>query len=450
MKAALMTKGFIVTLALAGGLLLSGCSFKTPAPKPLSSFSQDPALYLASSYALDQEREQALAKDYLTRHLSPWSSTAPRENRLSAFWGLRSAKSHPGYGENRLPNSKEWIERLEYEMNEEGYPSLLESGIVTQDTDARVMPTHKPRFYDFKKAGEGYPFDYWQNSYLFSGTPVLITHATRDKEWLYVEASFVSGWVRSLAVARASSAFKAEAEGVLGWAIPLNDSIPLYDSQGEFLDRARLGKLYPIHALEGETLMLKVPKRGASGEAIWQESQVSRSDFAPFPLSFTPENGARLAAKLMGEKYGWGGMYGNRDCSAMVRDLVGSMGVWLPRNSAAQAKFQGGFVDLSALEPKEKESRILAEAIPWASLLYLKGHIMLYIGEHKGRAMVLHDAWGIRTEGSEGEGRLILGGVVITDLSVGEGVEGVKEKSLLLHRLEGFRNLLSPLEIKKP
>ena len=118
----------------------------------------------------------------------------------------------------------------------------------------------------------------------------------------------------------------------------------------------------------------------------------------------------------------------------------------------APTKLHEAYVDLSTLEDKEKERRILSEALPWASLIYMPGHITLYIGEWQGRAMMIHDAWGIRTKENSRGGRWILGGVVITDLSVGEGVESVDEKRLLLKRVQGFRNLLpqSMLESQNP
>lgn len=425
--------------ALILAIFASGCAWHG-APKTLQSYPQDPNFYLENRWEVSEEKRQALKESYLSRHLSPWSASAPREGAWEAFWGLRLAKSNPGYGENRLPNSPEWIATLEHAMQIESYPSRLEAAIITQDTDARVMPTHKPRFYDFRRAGEGYPFDYWQNSALFAGTPVLITHATREGDWLHVEASFVSGWVRATALARAGERFRQELAKVAEWVVPLSDSIPLYDKKGAFIDRARVGKLYPARFIAGDRLTILIASRDSEGEAYWREVEAKRGDFAPFPLRYGSLGGALLAQALMGEKYGWGGMYGNRDCSAMTRDILGSMGLWLPRNSAAQAKSGEGFVSLAGLAEAEKERLILERAIPWASLIYLKGHIMLYIGAWQGRAMVLHDAWGLR---SESEGRWMLGGVVISDMSVGEGVEGVEPESLLLHRVEGFRNLLS-------
>jgi cell wall-associated NlpC family hydrolase len=66
-----------------------------------------------------------------------------------------------------------------------------------------------------------------------------------------------------------------------------------------------------------------------------------------------------MANELIGEAYGWGGLYQNRDCSAMVRDMFSPFGIWLPRHSEDQAREGGEFIDLTTFSPEEKEKVIL-------------------------------------------------------------------------------------------
>ncbi len=51
-------------------------------------------------------------------------------------------------------------------------------------------------FYNPKIAGEGYPFDYNQNSRVKINTPILISHYSKDRVWAFVESNYVLGWVR--------------------------------------------------------------------------------------------------------------------------------------------------------------------------------------------------------------------------------------------------------------
>ena len=96
-------------------------------------------------------------------------------------------------------------------------------------------------------------------------------------------------------------------------------------------------------------------------------------------------------------------------------------------------------VDLSNLSRKEKESYIIANATPYQTILWLQGHIMLYIGEYEGRAIVAHSAWSATTgRGYEN----MLGGVVITSLYVGEEHNSLFAKSpLLLDKVKAMSNI---------
>lgn len=59
--------------------------------------------------------------------------------------------------------------------------------------------------------------------------------------------------------------------------------------------------------------------------------------------------------------------------------------------------------------PSGKESIIKDEGVPFATLLWLRGHITLYIGEYKGEPVMFHNVWGVRTDDGNGEGRHIIG-----------------------------------------
>ena len=92
----------------------------------------------------------------------------------------------------------------------------------------------------------------------------------------------------------------------------------------------------------------------------------------------------------------------------------------------------------------EKKEFIVNNAKPWRSVLYLKGHIMLYIGQKSdGEPLVIHDAWGIKSFDANGkEGRYMLGGIVITTLEEGKGNDWYdNEKSSLLNKILGIKDI---------
>ena len=115
----------------------------------------------------------------------------------------------------------------------------------------------------------------------------------------------------------------------------------------------------------------------------------------------------------------------------MTRDFFAPFGIWLPRNSRAQAAV-GKVIELSQYDPREKEEMIFENGVPFRTLLFFPGHIMLYIGEKMGKAYVMHNMWGIRTAEN---GRIIIGRAVITNLYLGKGLPGVDCSALLINKI---------------
>ena len=105
-----------------------------------------------------------------------------------------------------------------------------------------------------------------------------------------------------------------------------------------------------------------------------------------------------MIERVGAENYGWGGAYENRDCSSFIRDIFANVGVWLPRNSKAQVEWgkrkNGGYMELPDDNDK-KIATLLAHAKPFRTIIWLKGHIMLYIGAIAGNPIVAHQVWGI-------------------------------------------------------
>jgi hypothetical protein len=150
---------------------------------------------------------------------------------------------------------------------------------------------------------------------------------------------------------------------------------------------------------------------------------------------------ALIGDRMMGQPYGWGGMYGRRDCSAMMRDMFSAFGIWLPRNSGAQVR-RGEQVALEGVGALAKEALILEKAEPFRSLLWMPGHIGLYIGEHEGQAAWFHNMWGLRSTLKDGsEGRAILGRAVVTSLRPGQERADMKPETLLIERLSAISTL---------
>lgn len=387
-------------------------------------------------------RSQArAAKDAARFHdllYAAWDIRRPGHGNADFFRAeLARSGARRGYAENLQPWDDGRWRAMALNADWVHFPSLHMAAITVRATSLRLAPSALPRFERPDMPGQGYPFDMFQQTGLPLGFPLMLLHRTLDGAWYYAESSLACGWVAAEDVAAADQSFQR-----IWRALPLaaitRDGVPLWDGDGTWLGSANLGTVLPLNKDEGSNLSVLVPARDSEGRALLTLARVDKEQAAVMPLPLTPRRVAAVGAALMGQAYGWGGLNGDRDCSATLRDLFTPFGLWLPRNSAAQAK-SGQFVDLTADAPDAREKRIRAEGRPFVTLLWLPGHIGLYVGEYQGQAAFFHNLWGLRTRDKDGgEGRYVLGRAVITSTRPGRELPFVPDSGLLLNRMKGM------------
>jgi hypothetical protein len=219
----------------------------------------------------------------------------------------------------------------------------------------------------------------------------------------------------------------------------------VYDENGTFVFKTNLGAQFPRVEQDAEKYLILVAQAGERRTAQIRRAVIPRDCAVPQPLKLTQVNIAGMANELINKPYGWGGLYQNRDCSAMLKDLFVPFGLWLPRHSSDQALEGGSFIDLTPIAPEEREATILKRGVPFLTLIWVKGHIMLYIGSRQGHALVFHNMWGIKTRDLLGrEGRNVVGHAAITTLRPGaELTDADSPGSGLLNRVEGMTLLVT-------
>ncbi|WQZ06764.1 SH3 domain-containing protein [Helicobacter pylori] len=433
--------------------LFVGCMKKDFTLKDLS-LPQEASSYLASSQngshnsqSIDpQALRENLKESYLKAWYSPWLDMKVKSNKKEVFWILKEMNKSTGYGEDLKPNAKAFNDELIKSMDIEHYPSAKIKAVVVRDSDVRAVPTNKPYYLSPK----GYPFDRYQNSLIFQGTPVLITHFNLDKTYAHIQSSFVYGWIKVSDLAYMHDKDIELLTHLKDYVMPIKDKIPLYTDYGGFYTNARVGELFALIPQSQKTPQKPQKKelkaygflRDAKGYAILQSVILDEKDFFVFPKAFNSENMAYFIDTMLGQKYGWGGLLGNRDCSAFTRDSFANFGILLPRNSYAQSRYANNYVDLSSMKAKEKEDYILKNATPFGTLIYLKGHIMLYLGAHNHQAIVAHSIWSVQTQKHFKTLSHKIGGVVITSLWLAEEHNGAfSKKKLLIDRVLGMSDL---------
>lgn len=335
-----------------------------------------------------------------------------------------------GYGQNLRAHTQKWIDVIAQNMDVDQFAQAphyvaRSRAIAAGNLLVRELPTMDPAFFSYELAGEGYPFDNLQVSAVKPGTPLYVLGQTRDGAWRYVQTPDVQGWVQSAGVANVDDAFVDtwRQRARTSWGAVIVASASVSDDGGSFRFNAPAGTLLPLvsqaqNARPGTQTVL-VPARDIDGRAVIRQAHLADGQIAPMPLAATPRHLAMLIKALIGRPYGWGntGLY--NDCSSELQSIFAAFGVWLPRHSSTQMS-AGQFTDLSAASPAERIDYLMRHGEPMRTLVYIGGHVMLYLGttvrDGQTLPLVYQDIWGLRPD--DNSRRSVIGGSVIFPLQL--------------------------------
>ena len=406
----------------------------------LERIPQDAAEFVPTAGIPMVESDEQRLAHLLEYWYGPWERSQPEACTPAEFaWAAESFPKQPAFGPNLLEVPASALETVIANAQLDQYPSRAVRAITVRNASLRALPSIDPFFHDFRRAGEGYPFDYNQNSAVWAGTPLFLTHVSGDGRFVAAESPYTCGWIDSRDIAYVDGDFIGRFRS-LGLAAIRRDQIPIASGQAGFLFEGRIGMLLPSEAAGDSEIRLLVPVADKNRRASLAQVSVSRGDAAAVPLSFSGETLAELINEILGQPYGWGGLGGYRDCSSTLLDLFLPVGLPLPRNSRQQAD-AGKNVDIEQLTPAEKQARILAGAAPFLTMLNIPGHVMLYLGTFEGTPVAFHTIWGLRTESANGSnpGRHVIGRSVITSLSPGSELGTLSQsRGNLLSRIGSF------------
>lgn len=392
---------------------------------------QDPSFYADQIKPFSKSKQKLLDKKFNQKYFEPWSLSALDIPEKDFGWEIRFITKKPIYKAKGsvIPASvyTKWIDNADYDSID----SKKYKAITVRHTNVKALPTSSAFFRDPKKTGEGFPFDYNQNSALHINVPLHISHFSKDNRWAFVRASYSFGWVKTSDLALVNSDFIKTFKND-NYAMVIKDNLRLYNDDKD-ISIVKLGALFPI----SEDQHYLVASRDDKGRAHTEKVKVSNADIiAKKPLPFTAKNVGMLAKEFYGEPYGWGGSYECRDCSATTRDFLGAFGIFLRRNSSKQAE-DGDNISIQGLAKAKKKKKIIKDAEPFRSLLYVPGHIVLYLGEYKGEPVIMHTYWGIRKKDTT---KIITARTIITSTEPGKERADVREQSKLINTLKTIVN----------
>ncbi len=267
-------------------------------------------------------------------------------------------------------------------------------GVTLREAPVRALPTLRPAL---REPGD-LAFDRLQETTVDAGWPLAVLHTSADGRWAFAVTPHYRGWLETRHVAFASReearAFAAAEPFLLAVAPWADAALADGDRAGLIL---QMGSRLPLRGTDGRLWRMAIPAADGQGRLVtvdgWAVSAVAGWREGFLPPTLRSVFGQAFAA--LGEPYAWGGRRlarRGRDCSRFVRDVWACVGVDLPRNSGQQAHMGRTAVRFEPDEPHDARLRKLAVAPPGA-LLFLPGHVMLYLGIADGIPYAIHDLW---------------------------------------------------------
>ena len=443
-------KNSILLLLAVFCIWICGCSaVRSVAPTPLPNVKPeyesadfwikripDAQKTILSTEQIREANAKALKAD--TRLTDIFSAEClDRSYIVELFSTIRSQFREGTYVDHtNRPVSSDLLEKFFLQMDECGIPAKIEPvfGLITRVTELRELPTEEVMM----GKPDDIAFDLLQYARLECGTPVRILHYSANREWTLVQTNFAAGWIRTLdmAIGDCQSIFQFDA------AFPLvitgeHADVYLDENYTIFAALLPMGAKLPLNAAGGPGYKVSFPIRDSNTKLKIITGFIKKAeDVHVGYLPYTYENTLRQAFKLRGQPYGWGGLFGGRDCSRFIRDIFRCFGFNMPANSFRQANFvPDRKKNVSELKSREKmEALELYENRP--SLLYLKGHIMLYLGSLHGRGYAIHSTWAYSDQSLFREHLYQVGRVVVSDLSLGGKKGSLLDRLLAVTRIE--------------
>ncbi len=289
---------------------------------------------------------------------------------------------------------------------------LDELRVIVAAADLRCVPTDAP----FYKPPIDPAFDRNRCSSLQPTELVRVLRQGPDG-WVYVHSGHAVGWLRAPRTTppltpEAARAFRDPTTALVvtddGWQVPGGPAL-------------RMGGHLPLLGrTEDGGYRVTLPTEAGLREGTLPADAPVHAGWLPL----TRRNVWKLALARLGDGYGWGDANGLRDCSRLVLDLFATFGLRLQRHSSAQARSGSLVVDVRGQPEAAKLAAIREGARRGVVLLYMPGHIMLYLGEDQGRPFAV-SAISDYVRPCEGGGHTVvrLSRVAVTDLELGRGTE---------------------------
>lgn len=262
------------------------------------------------------------------------------------------------------------MEEIRDNRNVKAIPSVVvpQVGFTTESINMKLYPTH----HTIHRGNE--KFDSNQYTRMSAFLPVFIMHTSKDGQFYYVMTEFMRGWVPVEKIKIYSQvAFSGIQQMPFIRVIKDNTTIGGV--------KYGIGDKVPLLSYDNNEALVLTP------QGTYAKAELNGS-FVIGNAKYDEKLMKAMAESQLNNPYDWGGKAGYRDCSAYVRDLWRVFGADIPRSSGLQKLVGKKLID----KPKsEKEFyTVLKNAKPYRTLIFFKGHVIMYGGMEDGDYIIYH------------------------------------------------------------
>ena len=312
--------------------------------------------------------------------------------------------------------------------------------VTTQNASIRAFPT------DIFLTNELGKYDYMQETGINYYEHLVVLWDSLDGEWSFVQAYDYNGWMKKSEFGYIT---KDEFDGLLDgvgkgevkvfgktgkYVMDINSagtefSISLISPEAyAYLD----GEAYKDSLISTFRMGTYIPFkddaytwvfRDEKGNAVFktmkrQNNSMSSGEYVEYLGSvnkLTTKNLLTIAGRALGTPYSWGdSSEDGMDCSSTLQGLFKCFGIFIPRNSSQQIKLDADITNISELS-KDKKIEFIYD-LPLGSILYMHGHVMMYLGEYDGMPYIIHNT---TDSARDDKGTTYFNSFVLTTLDLG-------------------------------
>lgn len=295
-------------------------------------------------------------------------------------------------------------------------------GMALRRVQGKAWPTNVL----FTRTPGDIEFDATVGSALDTGDPLALLHTSSDGRWVYVLNEMYTCWLPADAVAFGDLETINTIRDTTNMIVATGHRVTVYadPNRNVALGSIQMGSHLPIRTAGLEWCEVLFPTRGPNNELAVGHGFIRRSsDISVGFLPFTLRNVYQQAFMTFGRRYGWAGMYEERDCSRFVMDIFRTFGFKFPRTSGKLIQASTASLDLTQYD-RDTRIQILNNTPPGITIVGWAGHVMLYLGSVNSVPYVIQATWGMREQAAEGvDITRRLARVIVADLMMDDGSE---------------------------